>query len=74
MRSRRRSNSATMVTTADSDSGDSKASTAAHCVNAAAHEELLIISVSIFLAIDTGIAPKPRRQPHIAHALDRPSM
>ena len=43
-------------------------------MNAAAHDELLIISVSMRLASSTGMAPKPSRQPHIAHALERPSM
>ena len=32
------------------------------------------MSVSIRRAISTGMAPKPSRQPHIAHALLSPSM
>ena len=73
MTSRRRRNSATMVSTAASDSGDSNASTAASWVNAAAHDDELIISVSMRRASSTGMAPNPSRQPHIAHALLTPS-
>ena len=63
-----------MAATAASDSGDSKASIAASWVKAAAHEEVLIISVSIRRASSTGMAPKPSRHPHIAQVLERPSM
>src|SRR2546427_4752448 len=70
--SRRRLNSATIACTEASDRGES-ASIAAIWVNAAAHELLLIISVSNFCASGSGATAKPRRQPHIAYALLSPS-
>jgi len=54
--------------------GGVRGATAACWVNAAAHEEVLIIRVSIRCASATGMTPKPSRQPHIAHALLSPSM
>ena len=67
-------NSAIIADTAASEAAPSKASTAAHWVKAAAHDEVLIISVSIRSASWTGMAPKPSRQPHMAQALESPSI
>ena len=70
-RSRLRRNSATMRSTASC--GPRNAATPASCTKAAVQEFELMTSLVSGSARRRGTTPKPRRQPVIAYALEKPS-